>query len=209
MTDKDDNLSKNKQGSENFKFIIKVLAAMAVSIFLGMFFIKNLFEENKSLRQFDVSNTLGRFTQLASPPLAANHIRLFYTADGRTLTAETRELKTKLPESEKVRFILKELINGPKTSYFDSTIPPQTEIRGIYLIKDLIVVDLSAALVENLAPGFTNELLAVYSIVNSIIINCQDIKTVKILIDGSIRDVFRDYIETSAALSENVALAQW
>lgn len=206
--DKKTNMSSHSK-SDDIKFFIKVFAFMIVSIVLGIYFIKNLFDDKKTLKQFDVSHTLGKYASLSEPLLAPNQINIFFTADGRTLTPETREQPPNLPTTEKIRFILNELIKGPKQGYFEETIPKDTKIRGIYLLGDKAVVDFSVNIIDDLWGGFSSELIAVYSIVNSIILNCKDISSVKILIDGNSKEVFNSYIDIETPLSENIALNQW
>lgn len=206
-----DNTDKNPEQSNsgNFKFALKTITIMIVVITLGLFFIKNMFDESKEFKKLDLSGSVGKFAALADSPISDNLLIIYFTTDGRTLTPETRESIQRLPSTEKARLILNELINGPKQGYVKSTISKQTKIRGIYLLKDELVVDFSEDIVKECVDGFTPELLAVYSVVNSILMNCKEITRVKILVEGQPRDVFKNYIEISGALTENAAIAEW
>ena len=199
----------NQKKSSNFKFIVKACATSLIIIILGLYFISQLFEENKSLKKIDLSQTVGKIAPLAVPPLSPNQIKVYFTTDGRTLTPELREFKEKLPTTELSKFILSELSKGPKQGYFEPVIPSETEIRGVYLVKDQLVVDFSKILIEKFDGGLTSELLAVYAIVNSIILNCEGVESVKILVDGKTEDVFHKYIDISSQLSENLAIISW
>jgi len=83
------------------------------------------------------------------------------------------------------RSIVEALIKGPQKGLI-RTIPAGTELRAIYIgPDDVCYVDLSESIVKK-HPGGTNlELLTIYSMVNSLILNVSEIKRVKILIDGN------------------------
>ena len=83
------------------------------------------------------------------------------------------------------RAIVQALIKGPQKGLI-RTIPVGTELNALYIGPDKVCyVDLSEA-VKKKHPGGTNsELLTIYSVVNSLILNVSEIKRVKILIDGN------------------------
>lgn len=195
---------------DNFRFFVRVFAGVVIIIILGIFFIKNLFDEGKTLKKIDVSGALGKSGGLANPPIAPNQIKIFFTTDGRTLTPEIREVKgNPVPVSERAKFIINELIKGPTVGYFEPTLPKGLIVRGIYLVKDELIVDFSAEAIDHFGGGFSPEILFVYSIVNSIILNCDEVKSVRILVEGNRRDVMLNYVDVSSPLYENVALSAW
>jgi hypothetical protein len=83
------------------------------------------------------------------------------------------------------RAIVEALIKGPQKGLI-RTIPVGTQLSALYIGPDKVCyVDLSEA-VKKKHPGGTNsELLTIYSVVNSLILNVSEIKQVKILIDGN------------------------
>ena len=83
------------------------------------------------------------------------------------------------------RAIVEALIKGPQKGLI-RTIPVGTELSAIYIDPDNVCyVDLSGA-VKKRHPGGTNsELLTIYAVVNSLILNVSEISRVKILIDGN------------------------
>ena len=80
--------------------------------------------------------------------------------------------------------IVEALIKGPQEGLV-RTLPSTTKLKAIYIAADNICyVDLSEAVSKNHPGGSNSELLTVYSIVNSLILNIATIERVKILING-------------------------
>jgi hypothetical protein len=83
------------------------------------------------------------------------------------------------------RAIVKALIKGPQKGLV-RTVPVGTELKAIYIDADrLCYIDLSPAVKENHSGGSKSELLTIYSLVNSLILNVSEIERVKILINGN------------------------
>lgn len=83
------------------------------------------------------------------------------------------------------RAIVEALIKGPQKGLL-RTLPADTKLNAIYLTADHVCyVDLSEAVRENHPGGSNSELLTIYSVVNSLVLNVTEIERVKILIGGS------------------------
>ena len=83
------------------------------------------------------------------------------------------------------RAIVESLIKGPQKGLV-RTIPAATELRAIYIDpENVCYVDFSEAVKSNHPGGSNSELLTIYSVVNSLILNVPEIEQVKILIDGN------------------------
>jgi hypothetical protein len=71
--------------------------------------------------------------------------------------------------------IVEALIKGPQQGLI-RTIPADTELRAIYITPDSVCyIDLTLAARKNHPGGCNSELLTVYSIVNSLILNVPEI----------------------------------
>ncbi len=83
------------------------------------------------------------------------------------------------------RAIVEALIKGPQKGLV-RTIPAGTELSAIYIDPDNVCyVDLSESVTKKHPGGTNSELLTIYSVVNSLILNVSEIKQVKILIEGN------------------------
>ena len=108
----------------------------------------------------------------------------FADTNNSFLRAEKRRLIYSSNPPESGENILKVLIQGPGRGLM-RTIPEGTKITALYITDDATAyVDLSGEVRDNHPGGATTELLTIYSIVNSLILNIPEIKRVKILIRG-------------------------
>ncbi|MDI6687439.1 MAG: GerMN domain-containing protein [Desulfobacterales bacterium] len=110
----------------------------------------------------------------------------FADRENRFLIAENRVVLHSDEPAELGRTIIKELITGPREREgFMQTIPAGTNLRAFYVTQDgTAYVDLTEEITEKHPGGVKSELLTIYSIVNSLILNISEINTVKILVGG-------------------------
>lgn len=133
-----------------------------------------------------------------------------YFADPRTeyLSAETRSLSHSPGPAALARAIVEALIVGPASDRA-RTIPEQTVLDGIY-IDDVATayVDLSAAVVDAHPGGAHSELMTVFSIVNSLILNVPQIKRVKLLVGGRDASSLAGHIDLRQPLTANMLIVR-
>ena len=102
--------------------------------------------------------------------------------------------------------IVTALIKGPGQK-LAPTVPPTTRLRAIYITEEgTCYVDFSAEIQENHPGGAATELLTVYSIVNSLILNIAEIEAVKILIEGQESITLAGHIDLQHPLEANMLL---
>ena len=83
------------------------------------------------------------------------------------------------------RAIVEALIKGPQKGLI-RTIPVGTELNAIYIDPNKVCyLDLSETVKKKHPCGTNSELLTIYSVVNSLILNVSEVKRVKILINGN------------------------
>lgn len=133
-----------------------------------------------------------------------------YFGDPQTeyLNAETRSLShTEGPEAL-ARTVVEALIAGPATDRV-ATIPRHTVLNAVYLTDDGIAyVDLSKAVVDENPGGAHSELMTVFSIVNSLVLNIEQIQRVKILIDGMDAATLAGHIDLRYPLAANMLIVR-
>jgi spore germination protein GerM len=102
--------------------------------------------------------------------------------------------------------IMRALIKGPQKGLI-RTIPPETELRAIYLTSERVCyIDLSEAVRKNHPGGCHSELLSIYSMVNSLILNIPEIVAVKILINGNEATTLAGHIDIEDPLHADMLL---
>ncbi len=132
---------------------------------------------------------------------------LYFTdKNNQFLIAEERALSQ---TGDPIRFgqaIVMALIKGPGHE-LAPTIPQNTTLRALYITEEGTgYVDLSVDIQENHPGGVATELLTVYSIVNSLILNSAEIEAVKILIEGQESLTLAGHIDLQQPFEANMLL---
>lgn len=112
-------------------------------------------------------------------------VNLYFTdKDGLFLTAESRTVPRVEDPAIQGRHIIEALIKGPAKGSA-RTVPEATALRAIYVTENgRAYVDLKDGIMDHHPGGSKSELMSIYSIVNSLVLNVQAIRSVKILVDG-------------------------
>ena len=124
----------------------------------------------------------------------------------RFLTAEERALKSQQGPEFLAKSIVEALIRGPQQGLV-RTLPEETAVRAVYLIPEgICYVDLTPDVVENHPGGIKSELMSIYSIVNSLVLNVTEIEAVKILINGDESMTLAVHIDLQIPIKANMLL---
>jgi Sporulation and spore germination len=130
-------------------------------------------------------------------------LRLFYPGVGERLTAEARQVKAPAQREELVRLVLQELFAGPSDPDLRPPFPAGVAISDVFLAEDGIAyVDLGAPdLPTPPASGSLTELLEVYSVVDSVLVNVPQVQGVVLLWNGNQSPTFAGHLDTSRPLT--------
>lgn len=145
--------------------------------------------------------------------LVENRIHLYFVdKDKPYLVSEERTIAPfKDPDANMIRVgeaILEALIQGPESD-LTPTIPKGTRLNGFFITEDgNAYVDLTPDAAMKHPGGSETELLTIYSIVNSLILNVSPIKTVKILIDGEDALTLAGHIDLRLPFKANMLLVR-
>lgn len=131
---------------------------------------------------------------------------LFFVADGISLAREARELEHCEDAIVCLKDVLEELTNGP-VGEFDEALPEGTVINTVRIDGDLAGIDLNRAFSDGLPSGSSAEMLAVYSIVDTIAVNFPQITKVKLTIEGNDKALLR-HLDLSDPLVPDYTLEQ-
>ncbi|MDH3402041.1 MAG: GerMN domain-containing protein [Acidobacteriota bacterium] len=148
----------------------------------------------------DASAPAGRPESVAA---IAGSVTLYFPGDDGRLHAETRALDTDTEAGELARRVVANLIGGPEGEGLFAPLPATTEITSSFLGADgTLYLDLSSA--EHALPpvaGSQRELLAAYSLVNSVCGNVPRIRGVALLWNGEQRVTFGGNLDTTRPLA--------
>lgn len=130
-----------------------------------------------------------------------------YFADltGQRLSIERREVTGENREDLYER-VVEELLRGPVDETRLRTLPETTQVRTIYYQNGTVWVDLDSAVRDEHPGGTWTEVLAVYSIVNTLVENFPDVEEVQILIEGSESETLAGHVDIRGPLMSRLQL---
>ena len=148
----------------------------------------------------------GETGQSRSPQKAAKaRVHLYFSDEHqRYLRAEDRTIAQPESAVERARSLVNALIEGPKGS-LARTIPAETKLLAVFVTQDGIAyVDFDRAMSEKHPGGTFTEFLTVFSIVNTLTLNMEEIRAVKILIEGRDAKTLAGHIDIGSSFGANM-----
>jgi hypothetical protein len=137
-------------------------------------------------------------------PAAMRKGVLFFVTDDARLGREGRELDACSETAECVKDLLDELFSGPVGELYEA-IPEGAVVTSVRLDGDLAVIDITRPFASDLPSGSSAEMLAVYSIINSVCFNYPQIARVWITVEGNPKTVLR-HLDLSDPLPPDYSL---
>jgi spore germination protein GerM len=127
----------------------------------------------------------------------------FSDGDGEYLVGERREILKKGEVKEEAKETVNELIKGPKGKLIP-TLPPGTKLIEVQISEEGVAkVNFNKALISDHPGGTSAEMMTIYSIVNSLILNFPQIKWVQIVIEGKPAESIAGHLSIKEPLSPN------
>lgn len=139
---------------------------------------------------------------LPEKPLPEEEVTLYFLD---TQTASLTVLRRNVPEaktnSDRVRQIITELGTDPADTGVISILPEELELRSAFLDGEIVYLDFNQAIM-GAAQGSTEEMLFLYSIVNSVLANLPEkYKLVHFLVEGEMKKTIGAYGEESGHIA--------
>ena len=108
----------------------------------------------------------------------------FGDGGGRFLSAEQRVLDQPANTAAAARRLVEALIKGPVRAGI-RTLPEDAVLRALFVAPDGVAyVDFNADAFDHHPGGIETELLSIYSVVNTLVLNLDEIRQVKFLVGG-------------------------
>ena len=139
----------------------------------------------------------------AANRVAVRSVRLFYESPQMLLVGETRNIA--LPESSAAALpiVIRELMKGPApTSPMMRLVPADTVVRATYLLPGgTVVVDLGGTtLSAGWGTGSHQELMAAYSLAQTVSANFTVGRRVRVLINGAPAETLGGHVSLAKSL---------
>lgn len=125
---------------------------------------------------------------IATPPSHITEGRrsviLFFGEGGTQLARETRDIDSCDNNNACLKAVLDELLNG-SIGEFEETVPQGSLVTDVRIEGNLATVEFNNAFSDAMLPGSSAEMMAVYSVVNTVAVNFPQIQRVKLNIAGN------------------------
>ncbi len=135
--------------------------------------------------------------------VAMRTVSLYYESPDLLLAPERRDLP--LPENPAgaLDLVLRELLKGSANAAVPRLLPGDTVVRAAYLLPDgTAFVDLGGpTLTQGWATGSHQELMAIYSVVQTVTSNFPEAKRVRVLVNGEPAETLGGHVSLSRALA--------
>jgi spore germination protein GerM len=183
-------------------FILIIVALIAVSV---IFYIKFKKQALESVRLSEEKTTEVR---RVIPKVTNIKVKLLFTSEEAPLLfIEEKEILTGDNIEDQCYDTIQELIKGPTSKKLIPTLPPEAKLNSLFITPDgTAFVDFSKEIIKEQSGGTEQELLALYSIVNTIILNFPSIKKVQILVNEMQKETLNGHIFIGVPLTYNKSL---
>jgi len=206
----DERRTKRRRKKKSLAFlhpILYILIGMAVFfviVYAGEYFIPGGKKTITSPDDTGFISTNGSKSGLTpSGEQSTSEVVLYFTDE--EFTALVPEKRTIEKSANLLESVLQELLKGPQQSSHYNPLPPSTRLNGVFSEGGVIYVDLSREMKEGQAGGTSQELLSIFSIVDTLT-SLPNVKRVKILIDGKEETTLCGHIDISEPLERDEKL---
>ncbi|MCC7242158.1 MAG: GerMN domain-containing protein [Acidobacteria bacterium] len=153
-------------------------------------------------------------TAVVAPPAAAPatgpHIKAtlyFASPDGQRLVGVQREVPLADGPVAQARVLVEALLRADAPDALSSIVPAGTSLRGVYVSnRNEVFVDLDSTVRTKHPGGSMQELLTVYGLVNTLLVNLPTMTEVQILVEGREADTLAGHVDLRRPLRLNDAL---
>jgi hypothetical protein len=150
----------------------------------------------------------GSVAVAATSPIRTLIVEVYFpSAEENGLVAEAREIFATAAPGDRAKQIVADLISGPATELAVRGLPRNTRLRQIYVLENGVAyLDFTDELRNGLGGGSNEELLAVYSIVDSVVLNVPEILRVGFLINSKPVDTLNGHMSLRRPLRPDISL---
>ena len=139
----------------------------------------------------------------AENKVSLRQVRLYFEGPEMLLAAETRDVS--LPENPAAALpvVMRELLKGSASTAVARSFPADTVLLGAYLLPDgTVFVDLGGpTLQQGWGTGSHEELMAIYSVVQTVTTNFPEAKRVRLLVNGEPAETLAGHVALDRSLT--------
>lgn len=145
-------------------------------------------------------------TKSIQPPTTEGSFQMFLPDDGMMLTASLQRLRRNMKPAEKDRLMLETLFAPETVAAGARVLPEGTTSRAYYVVGRTGYLDMNEAFTKAEKPTPRAEKLAVYSIINSLLLNNAELDAIQILVEGKPVDTAWGWLDLTSPLGPDLSL---
>ncbi len=188
---------KKMKTKKNF---LLILIAFSIIAFLsgGIYFLFNKKADNRTNLKINMPASI----------ISKKEAFIYFTENSNNyLKAEKQKVVFDTNARKYAQNLIRNLLDGPQSNNLISPVPEETKLIALYIQDDnTAVLDFSNEISKNHPRGSQAEILTIYSIVNTLTLNINEIEKVKILINGNEAETLAGHISLKFPLKENLAI---
>ena len=141
-------------------------------------------------------------------PLSFRRVTVYFpSAYGNRLVGEPHEIFETASPGDRAKQILSDVLAGPNDPDSLLAVPQGIRLRQVYVLDSGVAyADFSSELARRIGGGSMDEILTVYAIVNSLVLNVEEIDRVGILLDGRPCETLNGHVDLRRPLPANLRL---
>ena len=164
--------------------VILLLLVIGIGIFL---FYNNSKSKNENN---EIKNEYTPQEEVTEEQLQNTIISLYFiNKETKEINPEARTIKVNSLIENPYKYLIEQLIEGPKNEKLEKGIPENTKLNK--LKGDILYIDFSKEFIENAKKGQKNEEKIIETIVKTVT-ELNEVNYIKILIDGKENEAFND-----------------
>ncbi|NLF95913.1 MAG: GerMN domain-containing protein [Candidatus Riflebacteria bacterium] len=201
----------SRHNQEKILFVMMGLIVIGLVVSGYFLFMRKILPEITAQTQADQQATTASQSQQTAvaaqqefiPEEEAHTLKIYFAQKGKdSLASEERRVRKRSMLIAQARQIVETLLEGPTSSVFYRAIPKGTTLRGLFFESGVFTVDLSKEFAEVSDLGACEQVLSVYSLVNSLT-ELDPRARVRFLINGSEPAAENGHVDLSQQLTRN------
>lgn len=126
---------------------------------------------------------------------------LYFPSTSGMIELEMRATPAEMAPGATKLWLAEQLVAGPESEGLRPALPANAEVESVFAAPDgTVFVDLTIPENASIGMGSTEELLALYSIVNTLVLGDDAAQALVLLVNGRQRDTLAGHLDTSRPL---------
>lgn len=129
-------------------------------------------------------------------------VAIYFPSTSGRLEPEMRNAPAEIDRDTLNLWLAEQLTAGPETGGLEPSLPAGTEVAGVFAAPDgTLYVDFTLPAEVTIGMSSTEELLALYSVVNTLLLDNEHSDRAVILFNGRQRETLAGHVDTSIPLA--------